>query len=355
VSFHLSFKATPDASQEGVISTKVGRKVIEVFFENGETVSRGATLVKLDDIDIRNNIKVSEAQLAATKAQFKVSQSQINSTQIALEKPQNNLATTERNYDRTKTLYDQGAAPKVDLENAESLLKAAQTDLETAKANLESMKQSSEVQKANIQVAQTNLNNLRESLSNTTITAPTSGVIDQKSVSLGQYVNAGTVLGKVKTIAPIYAVIEVQESDLNAVKVGEKASFKLDEKDLTTYVEVVKHMDAVADSASRLFKCKVQIDNKDQKLKPGIFGKVQIVTTESRKSITLPLKALGGSEGNYFVLINNNGIAKKQAITTGEIVKDTVEIKSGVKQGDSVICSNIGMLQDGDAVKVVSE
>ena len=163
------------------------------------------------------------------------------------------------------------------------------------------------------------------------------------------------MLGKVKNISPIYAVIEVKESDLSYVKSGAKAKFKLSDKDSTEYDGVVKSIDGAADATSRVFKCRIQIENKDGKLKPGVFGNIKIATDENKKAITLPLKALAGSEGNYYVFINNNGVAKKQTITTGEISGDTVEIKSGVKDGDSVIGTNVGTIQDGDAVKVVAE
>lgn len=347
-----SFKASLEASEEGTISTKIGGRVAQVFFENGQSVSERQTLVRLDDTDIRNNIKVSEAQLAAAEAQLRSAESTASSAQIGLDKPQNNLETAQRNYDRTKALFEQGIVSKVEFERTESSLKLAQTDLQSAKASVEASRLSIEAQRANIQTSQTNLNTLRESLQNTAITAPISGVIDGKNVTIGQYLNVGTVLGKVKNISPIYAVIEVKQSDLNYVKLGAKAKFKLSDKDSTEYDGVVKSIDGTADTASRLFKCRIQIDNKDGKLKPGVFGTAKIATGENKKAIMLPVKALGGSEGNYYVFINNNGVAKKQTITTGEISKDTVEIKSGVKTGDSVICTNVGTLQDGDAVKV---
>jgi RND family efflux transporter, MFP subunit len=352
---NASFKASLEASEEGTVSNKVGGKVVQVSFENGQTISAGQTLAKLDDTDIRNSIKASEAQLAAAEAQLKSAQSTASSAQIGLDKPQTNLETAQRNYDRTKALFEQGAVSKVEFENAESALKLAQTDLQSAKASAESSRLSIETQRANIQTAQTNLNTLKESLQNTVITAPTSGVLDGKNVTVGQYINLGTVLGKVKNISPIYAVIEVKESDLSYVKSGAKAKFKLSDKDSTEYDGVVKSIDGAADATSRVFKCRIQIDNKDGKLKPGVFGNIKIATDENKKSITLPLKALAGSEGNYYVFINNNGVAKKQTITTGEISGDTVEIKSGVKDGDSVIGTNVGTIQDGDAVKVVAE
>lgn len=350
-----SFNASLEASEEGTISNKVGGKVVQVSFENGQTVSAGQALAKIDDTDIRNNIKASEAQLAAAQAQLRSAESSANSSQIGISKQQTNLETAQRNYDRTKALYDQGAESKVNFEAAESSLKLAQADLESARASAESSSLSTETQRANIQKAQTDLNTLRESLQNTVITAPTSGVVSGKSITVGQYLSPGAVLGKVENISPIYAVIEVKDSDLSYVKLGAQTKFKLSNEDSVEYDGVVKSIDGSADSASRVFKCRIQIDNKDGKLKPGVFGNIKIATDENKKAITLPLKALGGSEGNYYIFINNNGVAKKQTVTTGEISGDTVEIKSGVKDGESIITTNVGTLQDGDGVKVVTE
>lgn len=350
-----SFKATLEASEEGTVSNKTGGKVVEVSFENGQIVSAGQTLARIDDTDIKNSIKSSEAQLASSQAQLQATQSTYNATLIGLSKPQSNLENAQRSYDRTKALFDQGACSKVDFENVETALKTAQTDLETAKANAEASRLSIETQKANIQASQTSLNTLMDSLKNTAITAPIGGIMDGKNVTVGQFVNVGTVLGKVKNISPIYAVIDVKESDLSYLKIGTNAKFKLNGSDSTEYDGVVKNIDGAADATSRTFKCKIEFDNKDGKLKPGVFGNIKIATDENKRSIALPLKALVGSEGNYYVFINNNGIAKKQNVTTGEILKDTVEVKSGVKDGDSVICTNVGTLQDGDAVKVVTE
>jgi multidrug efflux pump subunit AcrA (membrane-fusion protein) len=352
VASNASFKASLEASEEGTISNKIGGKVVQVSFEDGQTVSAGQTLAKLDDTDIRNNIKADEAQLAAAEAAFKSAQSTANSAQFGVNKPQIDLGTAQNNYNRTKALYDQGAATKVDFENAQAQLSSAESALESARASAQASSISTETQKAGIQTAQTNLDNLNQSLQNTVITAPTSGVVSGKSITVGQYLSPGAALGKVENISPIYAVIEVKDSDLSYVKLGAKAKFKLSDTDSTEYDGVVKSIDAAADPTSRVFKCKVQIDNKDGKLKPGVFGNIKIATDESKKAITLPLKAIGGSSGNYYIFINNNGTAKKQTITTGEISEDTVEIKSGVKIGDGVICTNVSTLQDGDAVKV---
>lgn len=350
-----SFKASLEASEEGDISNKTAGKVIQVLFQNGQAVSSGQVLAKLDDTDVRNNIKASEAQLAAAQAQLKAAESTASSAQLSVNKPQIDLETAQNNYDRTKALYEQGAATKVDYENAQAQLQTAESALESARASAQSSSISTETQRANIQTAQTNLDNTKESLQNTVITAPTSGVITGKNINVGQYISSGTALGKIETISPIYAVIDIRESDLSYVKLGVKAKFKLADDNLKEYEGVVKNIDTAADSDSRVFKCKIQIYNKEGKLKPGVFGNVKITINKTKKAVTVPLKAIGGTEENYYIFLNNNGVAKKQNITIGEIDEDKVEIKSGVQAGDSVICTNTGTLQAGDAVKAVSE
>lgn len=351
----LTFKASLEAVQEGDVANKVGGNITQVLFENGQTVTQGQALVKLDDTDVRNNVASSEAQLASAEAQLKATENQVTSSELSMDKMQTNYESAQRDYDRKKVLYAQGAISKSEFEDAETALKNAQTDLASAQNSIESAKLSIETQKANINAAQVNLNTQNDSLQNTTITAPISGVMDGKNVTVGQYVNIGTVLGKVEDTSSIYAVIQVKDSDLSYVKVGGKATLKLDAGNSTEYEGTIEHIDAVADSSSRVFNCKIKIDNKNGELKPGIFGNVEVQTDSSEKSIELPLQVLGGSEGNYYVFVNDKGVAKKRTVTTGDVSKDTVEIKSGLQLGDEVIATNVNTLLDGDAITVVSK
>lgn len=350
-----TFKASLEAVQEGAVTNKVGGKVTEVLFENGQTVTQGQVLVKLDDSDIRDTVASYEAQLSSAEAQLKSAENQVTSSELSEQKIQTSYETAQRDYDRKKALYDQGALSKVDLESSESTLKNAQADLASAENSIESAKLSIETQKANIKTAQVNLNTQQNSLQNTTITAPISGVMDGKNVSLGQYVNIGTTLGKVKNISSINAVIQVKDSDLSYIKVGGKATLKLDGENAKEYEGTIQTIDAVADSSSRVFNCKITIDNKNGELKPGVFGKVEIETGSTKKSMSLPTQALGGSEGNYYVFINNKGVAKKCTVTTGDVSKDNVEIKSGIQAGDEVIITNVSTLLDGEAITLVSK
>ena len=100
----LSYKASLEASQEGIVSGKVGGNVVQVMFENGHYVSQGDTLIKLDDQDIKNHIASSEAKLKASESQVTSSESQLVSSQTGLQKMQLSVDNAVRIYDRTKEL-----------------------------------------------------------------------------------------------------------------------------------------------------------------------------------------------------------------------------------------------------------
>jgi len=337
----ISYTASLEASEEGIVSGKVGGKVVQVMFENGNYVSQGDPLIKLDDQEIRNNIASSQAKL-------KASESQLVSSQKGLQKMQLNVEDAQRTYDRTKELFDGGAISKVELESSETTLRNAKIDLETEKAIIETAK-------ANVMTDQIDLKNLTESLTNTTINAPISGVLDEKSVNLGQYANMGLALGKVKNISPIYAVIQVDQNDISFLKLGQSAKVKVGGNEGKEYDGIMKSIEVSADTTSRVIKCKVQVDNQDQSLRPGMYANVDIVGNLKAEVIAVPMEGLSGNHGNYTVFVNDKGIARQRIVSIGEIAKGLVEIKDGVKKGDNVIITNVNTLQDGDAVSVVTE
>ncbi len=139
---------------------------------------------------------------------------------------------------------------------------------------------------------------------------------------------------------------------MNIIKLGQKAIITDND---TTLEGVVKSINVSADPSSRVFNCKVQVDNQNKLLHPGDYARVEITTDQKIPMITVPIEALAGDEGNYFIFINNNGIARQRSVTIGQTIKNLVEIKSGVQNGDSIICTNVNTLQDGDGVLVFSE
>jgi multidrug efflux pump subunit AcrA (membrane-fusion protein) len=349
-----TYKASLEAYQQGVITSKISAKVLSVSVENGQYVNQGDTIAILDDQDIQNNIKSAQAQLQINEQQVNSAQQQLNSSQASLQKLKILMDDAQRNYDRQKALFAGGAISQSDFETAQKSLNTAKADYNSGEASIETSKASIETSKASLEAQKVTIQKYQSDLANTAIKAPISGVISDKALNLGQMASQGTVLAKVNDIASVYATIQVPQEKISNVKIGQAATVTVEGSD-KTYNGTIQTMDAAADATARVFNCKIKIDNSDKSLLPGIFGKAQLISGEKMEIITVPINALVGSEGNYSILINENGKVKKQKVTIGETDENSVEITSGIEDGDQVICTNTGSLQDGDAIEVVSE
>jgi RND family efflux transporter MFP subunit len=334
-----TYKANLEAYQQGIISSKISGKVVSVAFENGQYVNQGDTLIILDDQDIRNNIKTSQAQLQTYQAQ-------LNSSQVAMEKLKINLDDAKRNYDRQKTLFEKKAIAQTDFEAAEKTVNTAQADYDSGNASIQTAQ-------ANISTQNVSIANLQDSLNNTIIKAPIGGAISDKAVNIGQMASQGTALAKVNDISSVYATIQIPQDKINSVKTGQAATITVEGSD-KTYDGVVQNIDLSADATARVFNCKIKIDNSNKTLYPGIYAKAELISSEKTQVISVPINALVGNEGDYSVFINDNGTSKKQKVTIGETNENNVEITSGIKDGDEIICTNTSTLQDGAEVEAVS-
>ena len=348
-----TYKATLEAYQQGVISSKISAKVLTVSIENGQYVNQGDVIAKLDDQDIQNSIKTAQSQIQVNEQQVNAAEQQLNAAQVSMEKLKINVDDAKRNYDRQKTLFDNKAISQSELEAAEKTVNTTQADYDSGNASIENSKASIQTSKASLEAQKVALANYQDNLKNTVITAPISGIISDKSLNVGQMASQGAVLAKINDISSVYATIQVPQEKINNVKIGQAATITVDGSD-KTYDGNMKNMDLSADATSRVFNCKVQIENSDKSLHPGVYGQVQLLSEEGTSVITVPISALVGNEGDYSVFINDNGTAKKQKITIGETDQNSVEITDGIKEGDQVICTNTSSLQDGQEIDVAS-
>ncbi len=348
-----TYKATLEAYQQAIVSSKLSAKVLTVSVENGQYVNVGDTLATLDDQDIQNSIKSAQAQSQINEQQLNSSEQQLNSSKIALEKLQINVDDAQRNYDRQKTLFEKEAISQTDFEAAEKTLNSAKADYNSGNASVEAAKVNIQTSKVSIEAQKINIEKYQSDLTNTVIKSPISGVISDKAVNVGLMASPGAALAKVNDISSVYATIQVPQEKISGVKTGQAATVTIEGID-KTYDGIMQTIDSSADASARVFNCKIKIDNSDKTLYPGVYAKAELISSEKTQVITAPINALVGGEGDYSVFINDNGTAKKQKVTIGQTDENNVEITSGIKDGDEIICTNTSTLQDGDEVETVS-
>ncbi|MDU3582898.1 MAG: efflux RND transporter periplasmic adaptor subunit [Clostridium butyricum] len=349
-----TYKSTLEAYEQGIISSKISAKVTKVVVENGQYVNEGDTIAVLDDQDIQNSIKTATAQLEVNEKQVNSAEQQLNSTQTSLEKLKINVDDAQRNYDREKALFDAGAVSQSELDASEKALNASKADYNSGQANIEISKASIESAKASVEAQKVNIEKLQNDLNNVVIKAPISGVISEKNVNVGQIINQGAVLAKINDISYVFATIQVPQEKINDIKVGKPAEVTLEDNN-TVHNGTLDSIDLSGDSTLRVFNCKIKMENSNKELLPGEYAKVNFSNTENNnKVITIPVSSLAGSEGDYYVFINDNGVASKVSVDIGDADENNVEITSGVKEGDEIICTNMSSLKDGCKIDVIS-
>lgn len=349
-----TYKSTLEAYEQGIISSKISAKVTKVVVENGQYVNEGDTIAVLDDQDIQNSIKTATAQLEVNEKQVNSAEQQLNSTQTSLEKLKINVDDAQRNYDREKALFDAGAVSQSELDASEKALNTSKADYNSGQANIEISKASIESAKASVEAQKVNIEKLQNDLNNVVIKAPISGVISEKNVNVGQIINQGAVLAKINDISYVFATIQVPQEKINDIKVGKPAEVTLEDNN-TVHNGTLDSIDLSGDSTLRVFNCKIKMENSNKELLPGEYAKVNFSNTENNnKVITIPVSSLAGSEGDYYVFINDNGVASKVAVDIGDADENNVEIISGVKEGDEIICTNMSSLKDGCKIDVIS-
>ena len=349
-----TYKSTLEAYEQGIISSKISAKVTKVVVENGQYVNEGDTIAVLDDQDIQNSIKTATAQLEVNEKQVNSAEQQLNSTQTSLEKLKINVDDAQRNYDREKALFDAGAVSQSELDASEKALNTSKADYNSGQANIEISKASIESAKASVEAQKVNIEKLQNDLNNVVIKAPISGVISEKNVNVGQIINQGAVLAKINDISYVFATIQVPQEKINDIEVGKPAEVTLEDNN-TVHNGTLDSIDLSGDSTLRVFNCKIKMENSNKELLPGEYAKVNFSNTENNnKVITIPVSSLAGSEGDYYVFINDNGVASKVSVDIGDADENNVEIISGVKEGDEIICTNMSSLKDGCKIDVIS-
>ena len=305
----LRLSGSIESQTTAAVSAKIAGRIAEVLVQDGQTVKAGDPLVTLEAVELANGAR--QAGDALRKAQISY-----------------DLANSD--YNRYDTLYTKGAISAQQLENAAAKLKMAEADLSSAAANHSSANQQ---------------------LGYSVITAPVDGMIANRSATIGQVVSPGAPLVTVQDIRSVYAVINVEQKSLAALKEGQTASVVVDAYPGKSFTGTVETINPEASSASRMFRTKIKIANSDSQLRPGMFAAVELQTGEKQAVLTVPQAAVVQKQGQYYVFVIQNNKAVRKQIEVGALTGSQIEVKSGLADGELIIATSANRLKDGDAVR----
>ena len=326
---------TVRAKTTATISSKLMGYAREVRAQIGDRVREGQPLVVLDARDLETSVARAEAGREEVKSAIPEAESA-----VALARSQLDLAQVT--FHRMQDLLNKRSITNQEYDEASARLKAAQAALDMARARRSQLDAKmaqieQEVRAAGIQRGYSE------------IIAPFSGTIITKSIEPGALAVPGAPLFTIERDGAYRLEASVEESRLSLARVGQTVSVTIDGIDRTFPARVTEIVPSV-DAAARSGTVKIDLPSLPE-LRSGLFGRA-LFDTGRRKVLTVPSADVMERGQLQSVYVAENNIAHTRLVTIGTRVKDSVEVLSGLNQGDRVIVPIPTGLADGAPIEV---
>ena len=289
-----------ETDQNIIVYPQFSGVLTRVYVNEGQQVSKGQRLAKIDDGGLSSQLAQQETQVALAK-------------------------TT---YERQKRLWDQQIGSEIQFLEA----------------------------KANFEAASRAADQIRSQVARTIITAPFSGVVDNVIAEQGQVVNQGqTEVIRLVNLSDMYVKASLPEIYLNSIKVGTEVNVRLASIG-QEYKGTVRQVGNYINPSNRTFDVEIAIPNKNGQVKPNLIATVKVNDYTNENAITIPENILQeNSQGETIAFIyvpetDTTGTAKRVVVETGINYENEIEVKSGLEEGDVIIIEGAKSVRDGQKV-----
>jgi HlyD family secretion protein len=277
-------------------AVQMGR-VTRLGVEEGDRVKAGQFLLEIDPNTLRGTVQRSEA--AVEGARSALAQSRVN-----VENARASLQLAQENVKRQRELWGQGLTTKEQLDRAESEVKVRQTELDARQQAVSTAEQMIRQESAQLS---TNQYNLRQ----VTLVAPFDGIVTRRNIEEGENVvvgtmnNAGTQLVTIADMSIIEAEVEVDETEIPSVQLGQSAKITIDALPDRTFTGKVTEIGnspiqttaaAQAGQQATNFKVTVTIDGQIPEVRPGFTCSAEITTATRSQALSVPIQAMAVRE-----------------------------------------------------------
>ncbi len=185
------------------------------------------------------------------------------------------------------------------------------------------------------------------------VTSPLDGVLTRYFVDLGEAVTPTTPICEVADISPVKVVVMVPEKDLPRVRTGQAARFTLDSYPGETFTGKITRISEALNIGSRSAEVEIYSENPRQKLKPGMFAKVEVVLALHQNAVTVPREAVAELGGTYYAFVIKNRTAERRDLQIGIIKPEKLEILSGLAPAETLVTLGWHNLTEGSKVDIV--
>jgi membrane fusion protein (multidrug efflux system) len=282
------------AEEEVELRTESSGRVLQILFKEGEAVSKGQLLLKMNDADLQAQLKKA----------------------ISIEKLK---AQSEK---RMKQLLDKGGV-------SQEAYDMANTELQSAKADIDL---------------------LREQIRKTEIRAPFNGTIGLRSISEGSTLAVNTLIARLQSLNKMKLDFSIPEKYAAFVSKGQEISFHTDAMPNDIHAKVFA-IEPKIDPNNRNILIRAIFDNPGKKYFPGSFAKVQIVLKKDDNAIMIPTQAVTPIlKGQKVYVVSGDSVVERK-IELGERLDSMVQVTKGLEPGEVIAVKGVVLLRNGAKIK----
>ena len=267
-----------EAYAEADIIAKVDGEVRELHAEEGDMVVQNQVLATLDGDRLRLELSESKAR----------------------------LQKMQRDFERNQELQEKGLISEGDFEKIQYELEALE-----ASYNLASLE-----------------------LDYTQIRATISGVISERYIKLGNTIKIGDPVYRVTSLDPLVAYLYVPEREFRQIEAGQTVQIAVDALPGPAVFATVTRVSPIVDPATGTFKITIEISGTDQRIKPGMFGRMNIIYDQHEDVLQIPRSAIIEDAGVLSVFVVEDGVGLRRTIKTGFSSGGLVEVTEGLVDGE---------------------
>lgn len=306
----LSLVGELQAEEEAIVKAEVKGKVKAVYKSLGDVVKKGEPIVFLDS----EEYEIVWEQVAQ-----------------ALKEAESRSELSRLNWERTEGLFKKGLI--------------SERERDEAGKSLEGLDATVRERRAAVELA-------TKKLRDVTISAPFSGVVKERFVNVGDYVDDKMAVAAIVDLSPLKLKASVPEKSAGIVKAGMKVLIGIEAYPGKVFEGSVARISPALDPKTRTLFIEAAFQNRDKVLKPGFFADGRIVTKKADKAIFVPEESLVSFAGIKKVFVIENDAAVERVVKVGERVEGMVEITEGLRGGDVVANSALNKLSTGVKVEI---
>lgn len=359
----ITAEAVVFPAQQSVIAPKITSTIRNFMVQRGSPVKKGQVLVVLENADLAAAAEQSKGEFEQAQASYAATTGaalpqQIQKAELDAVSAKSNYDAQKKVFESRKSLFEQGAIPRRDLDAAAVVLSQANSQNEQAQKQLQDLQRIGKqlaLKTANAQLSAANGKYLgaKAALSYSEIRSPINGVVTDRPLYPGEIATANQPILTIMDISRVIAKAHIASAQAALLKVGNPAEIKISGVDDPVKAKVSLVSPAL-DPGSTTIEVWVETAKPPAELKPGMTVEVRITSKTAEDALIVPASAVFKSPeaGEVVLLAGSDAHAHQKTVQTGIRNKEFVQILSGIKEGDPVIVSGGYALPDKTQIKI---